>query len=194
MLKGLLFWEVPIRVLVPSGIGSRAAAEEMSQLEPTWLLPVFVYCCSTVWADTALCTEDNLLDFLTRCSPGEAVEEVFHLEMCLPAFPAEDTWEEQGIRERNLGAQERDWMSISMSKSGRECWRCLAGGAEGLPSCLLWEVTESIFKPRQLGERGTKISPALVRLICSRCRTARSWSGRIWRLKGEMLWDGLPDE
>lgn len=39
-LKGLLFLEVPIRVLVPRGTGTIAATEGMSKLEPTQLFHV----------------------------------------------------------------------------------------------------------------------------------------------------------
>lgn len=116
-------------------------------------LPCLCICHSTVWTDTALHTED-LIDFLTRCSPGEAEEGLFNLEICFPVFPAEDMW--KGIREINLGAQERDWTSISMSKGSCECWRCPTEWAEGLPSHLLWEATESVFKPRQLRCEGHK--------------------------------------
>lgn len=172
VLKGLCILEVPSRVLWPRGIGPNAATEEMSQLEPTPLFHVLVHCYGTVW--TVLCS-DNLLFFLTSGLPGKVEGRAVYLEVCFPAFPAKDMLRRMWIRGRNLGTEERDSESISMSKgSCGESWRCPAGWSYPVLSPLgaRLEETEPTIRPRQLSARGTRVSSALGWLACGGERQA----------------------
>lgn len=98
----------------------------------------------------------------------------------------------KGIRERNLGAQERGlnkyfheqrelWWMLMMS-----CWV----GRRSLVSFGKWQNQCS-----GLGNLvwGTRISPALMRLICSWWRKTGFSTACTWMFKGEMPWDGSPD-
>lgn len=112
MLKGLC---IPSRVLWPRGTGPNAANEEMSQLEPTQLFHVFLHCYGTAWTDIVLCSDN-----LTSCSLGKVEGRAVYLEVCFPAFHAEDMWVDKGKKSGNG----RNGLSISMSKdSCDECWR-----------------------------------------------------------------------